>query len=41
MYFNSGVQDIGYLYYPNTKDLIKGLEFIRGLELKYCSEYAK
>lgn len=36
MYFNSGVEDMGYLFYPSTKDLIKGLEFIRELELKYC-----
>lgn len=38
MYFNSGVEDMGYLNYPDTKDLIKGLEIIRELELKYCSD---
>lgn len=38
MHFNSGVEDAGYLYYPNTKDLIKGLELIRELELKYCCD---
>lgn len=40
MHFNSGVEDAGYLYYPNTKDLIKGIEIIRELELKYCSDFS-
>lgn len=38
MYVNPGVQDTGYLYYPDLNSLIKALSFIQNLESQYCEQ---
>ena len=42
MYFNPYDPDIeckGYIYYPNIPAMIKALEFVQQLQLKYCEFY--
>lgn len=42
MYFNPYDTDkecVGYIYYPNIPAMVKALEFVENLQVKYCEHY--